>query len=176
MIYKIDFLCKILATFIVITFFIIICNFLYYGFVSYEKRLSKILKRNKLLKISGILFLTSIILIMILNSLSDKLMKEEVISELNLMSNTKTEIFINNQKVQNISLISKLKNMEKQTNKISGKTQIRVQLKNSLKAIDLVFQRNPYDQENYWIFVPKYNHSTNNCIGEIHTDELKKFN
>lgn len=176
MIYKIDFLCKILAIFIVVTFFIIICNFLYYGFVSYEKRLSKILKRNKLLKISGILFLTSIILIMILNSLSDKLMKEEVISELNLMSNTKTEIFINNQKVQNISLLSKLKNMEKQTNKISGKTQIRVQLKNSLKAIDLVFQRNPYDQENYWIFVPKYNHSTNNCIGEIHTDELKKFN
>jgi len=176
MIYKIDFLCKILAIFIVITFFIIICNFLYYRFVSYEKRLSKVLKRNKLLKISGIIFLTSVMLIMILNSLSDKLMKEEIISELNLNCNTKTEIFINNQKVQNISLLSKLKNMEKQTNKISGKTQIRVQIKNSLKGIDLVFQRNPYDQDNYWIFVPKYNHSTNNCIGEIHTDELKKFN
>lgn len=57
MIYKIDFLCNILAVIITIGFFIIIGKFIYYKFIVEEIKISKILKGDKFLKMTAITFL-----------------------------------------------------------------------------------------------------------------------
>ena len=60
MIYKIDFLCNVLAIFITVGFFTILVNFIYYKFLVGETEVFKILKNNKFLKFTVILFLSSI--------------------------------------------------------------------------------------------------------------------
>jgi hypothetical protein len=175
MIFKIDFLCNLLAVLISIGFFIIIGYFFYYKFITKETKISKILKRNKFLKITIIIFFTSVLSIIILNSYSDNLMRKEIISELNQIDNKKTEIFVNYKKVESSSLISTLKEMNEITNKIGGNIEIQILLKSKMKSINLVLRRNPEYENKYWVFVPKYKHSTNNCVGEIQTELLKDY-
>lgn len=176
MIYKIDFLCNVLAIFITIGFFTILANFIYYKFIIGETEVLKILKNNKFLKFSVILFLSSILLIIILNNYSDRLMRNEVISKLNEMNSGKTELFINNEPLKSNLLISQLRGMNEQTTKIGGNFELKILLKNNTKSIELLLRRNPQNKEIYWIFYPKYKSSTNYCVGEIETDKLNDFN
>ncbi len=175
MIYKIDFLCNVLAIFITIGFITILINFIHYKFIIGETEVLKILKNNKFLKFSVILFLSSILLIIILNNYSDRLMRNEVISKLNEMKSGKTELFINNEPLKSHLLISQLRGMNEHTTKISGNFELIILLKNSTKSIELLLRRNPQNKEIYWIFYPKYESSTNYCVGEIETDKLNDF-
>lgn len=102
-------------------------------------------------------------------------MRKEIIAELYQMNNEETEIFANNKRVEYSSLISTLAKMDENTNKIAGNFEIQIFLKNKVKSINLILRKNPQFENKYWVFIPKYKNSTNNCVGEIETELLKDY-
>jgi uncharacterized membrane protein len=162
---------------IAIISFLILCGFGIRYYLYYGKRIPlNYFIENKYFGTSLIFVVISFISIFSLSFYESKLCRTEIKDKIEKLNGEKITLFINDTIRKNDDLIVAIKNIKEETGeRNTGSVEINLKIKNSSETINLRLLRDFNIKTTYWVFYKNYSSTTKNCIGEINTESLNKY-
>lgn len=136
----------------------------------------KYLKTNVFFKIFLTLGVISVILILSLEFYVSKLSRIEIKERIEVLSNKKFTLVINDNVAINDSLIVSLQNIESKTSsRNTGSPEINIRITDGDVTLEIKLLRDLSRKNKYWVFYNNYESTSKYCIGEINTSSLDKY-